>query len=580
MPVEHIQYTDVLRQGTDKINAAIDGVNSAVVKVDGYEDELNAGITQAKQIAVDAGQEAVQIATDATRAIEATANQANANSLTAINTANNAISTANQNKQEFDTLRNDFDDLVSQAGDSNPEIVQARTDTTGIKQVTLANRLSADFADRMTKADGIELFSGLTNVKKMMDFAGKTAGNTSTNPHQSYSDFTAKSLKKPSDIWDEISQSDYNKLATRDDSSVTTGSSANGVIPQQLYKLNAVKAIKTLAPQLFDGMQIEDMISYVKNHFVSLALTFRGKATSPNNKNLKVSMYIENTESWITQVQGDAPEYTDFTVQINDANFIGSDGFVHVIAYTDLTNGVSASSVDVDYIGVAIEISLNAQDVLSKDGFIKKDEADGSYAQKQATENHITNVNNPHQVTLAQVGGISPNEVDAKVSTVSESLSNAITDATADMLNEIIRRSPQIFEVTVADKTITNGSSEVTALTGLTNRVNTDPTRFLSDGNIIYISKAGTYTFDLSCEIVNSGSGTYFGFQLKQSNGDQSYPGPALKGWAGDRAPVIISGSTNFDAGDQLTVYTYPANAKYQINNLRIRLTYRGDGDL
>lgn len=163
---------------------------------------------------------------------------------------------------------------------------------------------------------------------------------------------------------------------------------------------------------------------------------------------------------------------------------------------------------------------------------------------------------------------------------IDREIQDGIEAAVSDMLNEIIRRSPQILEVTVADKTITNGSSEVTALTGLTNRVNTDPTRFLSDGNIIYISKAGTYTFDLSCEIVNSGSGTYFGFQLKQSNGDQSYPGPALKGWAGDRAPVIISGSTNFDAGDQLTVYTYPANAKYQINNLRIRLTYRGDGDL
>ena len=51
------------------------------------------------------------------------------NAKTAITIAGNAVSTANNNKQEFDTLRNDFDQLVAEAGDSNPEIVQARTDT-------------------------------------------------------------------------------------------------------------------------------------------------------------------------------------------------------------------------------------------------------------------------------------------------------------------------------------------------------------------------------------------------------------------------------------------------------------------
>lgn len=147
----------------------------------------------------------------------------------------------------------------------------------------------------------------------------------------------------------------------------------------------------------------------------------------------------------------------------------------------------------------------------------------------------------------------------------------------SEMLNEIIRRSPQILEMTVADQTITNGTGETTVLSGLRAQINTDPTRFLFDTNKIYISKAGTYTFDLSCSINNKGVGTYFGFQVKQSNGDQSFPGPALKAWTGDKAPVIISGSTNFEAGDQLTIYTYPANAKYEINNLRIRLTYRGD---
>ena len=422
MAVTPILETDTMNQGRIKINQILEQSNSSIQTVEGYNQVLQQGITEAKQIATGAGAEAVQIATDATASIKATANQANANSQTAINRANDAVSTANQNKQEFDQLRNDFDDLVAEAGDSNPEIVQARTDTTGVKQTTLANRLTVDFADRMTKADGIELFSGQTNVKKMMDFAGKTAGNTATNPHQAYSDFTAKSLKKPSDSWNEVAQTDYNKLASRDDRGVSTGSSASGVIPQQLYKLNAVEAVKSLAPQLFEGLSAEESVQFVKNNFVSLVLTFRGKASSPNNKNLKLSTYLESTDSWTTQGQESATEYTDLMVQINDANFIDSNGFVYVISYSDMTNGVTASSIDVDYVGVAVEVSINALDILDKGGFAKDSEVAG----KSEFDEHISDTQNPHSVTKAQVGlGNVPNYATA---TDAEALTGTATN--------------------------------------------------------------------------------------------------------------------------------------------------------
>lgn len=400
MAVEHINETDTLNQGRVKINAILDQSNAASEKVGGYQTELAKGVEDAKRIASEAGAEAVQIATDATASIEATANQANANSQTAINTANNAVSTANQNKQEFDQLRNDFDDLVAESGDSNPEIVQARTDTTGIKQTTLANRLSVDFADRMTKADGIEMLSGTTNVKKMMDFTGKTAGNTATNPHQGFSDFTAKALKKPTDSWNEVGQTDYNKLASRDDSGVSTGSTSNGVIPQQLYKLNAVETVKSMAPQLFEGLDETGAVQFVKDNFVSLVLTIRGKASSPNNKNLKVSTYVASADTWTTQIQGDAAEYTDFTVQVNDVNYIGDDGFVYVVAYSDFTNGVTAASIDVDYVGVSVEVSMSSLDVLEKAGFAKTEDV----ASKVELNDHMNDDSNPHAVTKSQVG--------------------------------------------------------------------------------------------------------------------------------------------------------------------------------
>lgn len=58
MAVEHIQETDTLNRGREKINQAIDLANSSSTKVDQYGTELDQGIKDAKKIANDAGQAA------------------------------------------------------------------------------------------------------------------------------------------------------------------------------------------------------------------------------------------------------------------------------------------------------------------------------------------------------------------------------------------------------------------------------------------------------------------------------------------------------------------------------------------
>ncbi len=404
MAIEHIKETDTLNQGRQKINEIMDQSNQSAQKVDDYSRTLEQGIRDAKQIAADAGDDAKQIAQNAGAEANVKADQAVADSKTAVETANRAVGTANQNKQEFDTLRNEFDELVAESGDSNPEIVQARTDTEGIKQPTLQARLTRDFGNRLTTADAIKMFSGSVNTPKMMDFSSKTAGNLTTNPHQGYSDYTATTLKKPAAAWNEVNQDAYNKLVARDDSGVSTGSTQNGVIPQQLFKFDVIKAIEQIAPTVFSGKSVEESIQLIKNNFVSFTLALRGKATSPNNKNLKVATYLESTDSYSTQLQSAAQEYTDFTTEINDRNFIDSKGKINVLVYSDSSNGVTSSNIDIDYVGVQIVVSLNPLDVLESSGFAKSENVTNQLKQ------HTDDKNNPHSVTKSQVGlGSVPN---------------------------------------------------------------------------------------------------------------------------------------------------------------------------
>lgn len=145
MAVEQIKETDTLNQGRVKINAVLDQSNSSSEKVDSYKAELAEGVKQAKEIATNAGDQAKEIAQEAGENANKKADRALADSKIAVDTSNRAIGTANQNKQDFDALRNEFEGLVAESGDSTPEIVQARTDSQGIKQTTLQARLTKDF---------------------------------------------------------------------------------------------------------------------------------------------------------------------------------------------------------------------------------------------------------------------------------------------------------------------------------------------------------------------------------------------------------------------------------------------------
>lgn len=452
MAVEHIQETDTLNRGRLKINDAIDLANDSSSKVDQFGTDLTQGIKDAKKIATDAGNdakltaetagteakqtatvaaaeakkiaetagtEAKTIADNAGKEANKKADQAVADSKTAVDNSNQAIGRANQNKQEFDALRNEFNEVVAGSGDSNPEIVQARTDTQGVKQNTLQNRLIADFGTRITNADAIKLFSGPVAVPKMMDLSGKVAGNTVANPHSVYTDYTATSLKKPSSTWAEITQENYNKLVGRDDQGVSVGSSQGSVIPQLLDKSDTVRAIEELAPRIFEGMTVEQKVKYMKDNFISISLTIRAKATSPNNKNLKVALFLESTDSYTTKIQGDATEFTDYTVELNDSNFIDSQGFISVLAYCDSSNGVSASSINVDYIGVQLKVNLNPLTVLNKSGFANEADLEQK-ADKSSFDAHIQNENNPHNVTAQQLGVYTTEESDETFSTKSD----------------------------------------------------------------------------------------------------------------------------------------------------------------
>lgn len=51
-------------------------------------------------------------------------------------------------------------------------------------------------------------------------------------------------------------------------------------------------------------MSVSEKVKFIKDNFISFSVTTRAKASSPNNKNLKVGVFIESTDSYTTKIQG------------------------------------------------------------------------------------------------------------------------------------------------------------------------------------------------------------------------------------------------------------------------------------
>lgn len=409
-----------------------------------------------------------------------------------------------------------------------------------------------------------------SNMKAMsLDFKDKVSGSLVENVNKIASSQYNSLLPPSNGSWLEFPQANIDKVKALDKELFSINEKANGYMQQVLICYDVLGyLINRLGEQFFTDRGAKDVpsqVAIIRSMISDLAGNVWGYGLGPAGNKMTFRVWTHLRSKWEVPLTTSNNTVTRIKRSIGSTNdYIDTTGKMYFLVNAEPSDGVTASTLNIDYVSLQFDLTVSAND----------------HIQSMIAADRGENLGNVDNYKTA-------NQTEAESGTATDKFMTPLRtkqfydqqspELASEMINEIIRRSPQVLELTVADKTITNSSSDLTPLTALRNQVNTDPTRFLSDGNVIYISKAGTYTFDLACSINNKGVGTYFGFQLKQSNGDLSFPGPAIKTWAGDKAPVIISATTTFEAGDQLTIYTYPANAKYEINNLRIRMTYRGD---
>jgi hypothetical protein len=219
------------------------------------------------------------------------------------------------------------------------------------------------FADGTTYS-GVAKFQGKAEkpiLIRVSNFENKVSGSTVENPHTVKYKWGATSLPTPAQATIEHSQNGYNNLMTLNGTTLTFSQSNNGEIAHEVFSFNLIEAIERNVGKI----PATDKVAWLKNNIAKLTCNWWGYGSSPSG--YKASLTFWNSSQWSSgsTVSHGSTSVNKLTIFRNDSagitSMIQSDGFVHFLAYADPSDGVTASTINTDYIELEIELAQNAQ---------------------------------------------------------------------------------------------------------------------------------------------------------------------------------------------------------------------------
>ncbi|MHC8969198.1 hypothetical protein [Priestia aryabhattai] len=219
-----------------------------------------------------------------------------------------------------------------------------------------------------TTYKGIAKFAGKNarpTVIRTATFEGKVAGSTVENPHiykaTSTSVLTAPSAFGSSDV----AQTNYDKANSLNATVTSVGASNAASMPQALFSFNLIEEVERKIGKI-PGSTVADKVTWLKNNINKITCNWYGNGSSPAGSKATIKQWYANTNSWSDDIWSTSKTHSNNTVTLlsptggNPSNVIDSNGFVHFLAYAEASDGVTASTINTDYIELQIELKANA----------------------------------------------------------------------------------------------------------------------------------------------------------------------------------------------------------------------------
>lgn len=191
------------------------------------------------------------------------------------------------------------------------------------------------------------------------NFVGKVSGSVVENPN-TYKTLLMTTLLPPASITTEFATSSYSNIATLNAVTQPTGRSGAGEIAVQIFSFNLLEhEIRNHGVGVFGtATTTAERVAWLKaGNIPKFNFNWYGNGSGPNGNKATVSIW--NGVAW----SGAATNLTGSVAKVNinltvTAGWIDTNGFVHLLAYADASNGTIASTINTDFIDLEAPLNL------------------------------------------------------------------------------------------------------------------------------------------------------------------------------------------------------------------------------
>lgn len=202
------------------------------------------------------------------------------------------------------------------------------------------------------------------------DFYRKSAGDTYRVPHtMKYGSQTALQNPISGSLIESTNQSlFYDKVMTLNNDSCYYGyTNTNGGIPQNCFSFNLIRLIE----DNYGTIPSADKVAWLKTNLSLITCNLYAYGVCPTGNKIYLKWFRTSDNTW----QGTENNTSSYTTLLSNplgssiSVMIDTNGFVHYLAYTDASDGVTTSGIYVDYVNISVtlkDLAITQLPVLKK----------------------------------------------------------------------------------------------------------------------------------------------------------------------------------------------------------------------
>jgi hypothetical protein len=223
-------------------------------------------------------------------------------------------------------------------------------------------KLSESFSVKgITKFPGVN--AKVQGITRTANFENKVAGSTLENPHiTKHLTGGQTTLKSPADFTTESAGDTYTKLSYLDGDVSILQRSGVDEIAQRLWCFDIIEEIERNIGRIPRNTKAEK-IQWAKDNIARLSAAIYAYGSGPQGNKATTVRWAAGNSSWNgTRSVTTANTVAKMSVStVTASDELGSDGFWYIVTYADPSDGITPSTVYVDYPEIEIELKEGAE---------------------------------------------------------------------------------------------------------------------------------------------------------------------------------------------------------------------------